>query len=91
MRILDYLMWGMFLISFIISIFTMLVVFGIVWSGWISYFATFLPLEISLAATFFLWGINSIYNTYTKNSKYTFYYSLILGGALLAFVILGIY
>jgi hypothetical protein len=91
MKTLDYTMWFAFIVSFVISILTMLVVFGIVWYGWISPFATFLPLEISLSATFFLWGINSLYNPYTKNSKYTFYYSLILGGILLAFVILGIY
>lgn len=91
MKILDYFMWGMFLVSFIVSIFTMLVVFGIVWAGWISSFATFLPLELSLAATLFLWGINSIYNSYTKNSKYTFYYSLVFGGILLLFVVLGVY
>lgn len=91
MKTLDYLMWSMFIATFIISIFTMLVVFGIVWTGWMSYFATLLPLEISLAATFFIWGMNSVYNIYTKNSKYTLYYSIMLGVTLLVFASLGIY
>jgi hypothetical protein len=91
MKTLDYLMWSMFIATFIISIFTMLVVFGIVWTGWMSYFATLLPLELSLAATFFVWGTNSVYNIYTKNSKYTLYYSLVLGSTLLVFAAFGIY
>lgn len=88
MKFLDYLMWLMFIISLVTSVLTMIVVFGI---SWISSFSTFLPLEISLAATFFLWGINSIYNSYTKDNKLTMFYSFVLGGILLVFVVLGIY
>lgn len=88
MRLLDSLMWLMFLLSLVVSLLTMIVVFGI---RWISPFATFLPLEVSLAATFFVWGLNSIYNNYTRDSKLTMFYSFVLGGILLVFVVLGIY
>lgn len=78
----------MFLITFIITIITMLVLFG---KFYISRFTTFLPLEISLSITFVLWGINSRFNTYTKNSKNSFLYLLILGSILVVFAIMGIY
>lgn len=87
-RIIDWTMWFMFLISFILTILTMLVLFG---KFYISQFTTFLPLEISLSITFILWGINSVFNPYTKNSKNSFFYSLILGSILIGFAILGIY
>lgn len=88
MRLLDILMWIMFAISLGISILTTIVAFGI---KWIRPFATFLPLEISLAATFFIWGLNSIYSHYTRSSKFTMFYTFILGGILLMFVVFGIY
>lgn len=87
-KFIDYLMWLMFAISLVISILTMLVVFGIVYIG---RFSTFLPLEICLSITFFLWGINSTYNSYTRNGKYTAYYYIVMGGMLLAFAALKIY
>lgn len=87
-RILDLGMWFMFLVSLIITTFTMLVLFG---KYYISQFTTFLPLEISLAITFILWGINSNFNPYTKNSKNSFLSSLILGGILIGFAAMGIY
>ncbi|MDF2673001.1 MAG: hypothetical protein K0R09_1266 [Clostridiales bacterium] len=87
-RILDLAMWFMFLISFIFTILTMLVLFG---KFYIGQFTTFLPLEISLSITFLLWGINSHFNPYTKNSKNSFLYSLILGSILVGFAVMGIY
>jgi hypothetical protein len=87
-KILDWIMWFMFLVSFIITILTMLVLFG---KFYISQFTTFLPLEISLSITFVLWGINSCFNPYTKNSKNSVYFSLILGSILIGFAAMGIY
>lgn len=87
-RILDLAMWFMFLISFIITILTILALFGKYYMG---QFTTFLPFEISLSITFILWGINSCFNTYTKNNKNIFLYSLILGGILIGFAAAGIY
>lgn len=87
-RILDWTMWLMFLVSFIFTILTMLVLFG---KFYIVQFTTFLPLEISLSITFVLWGVNSIFNPYTKNSKNSFYYSVILGSILIGFAAMGIY
>jgi hypothetical protein len=80
-------MWGMFVETLAVSIITMVVVFGL---GYIELFSTFLPFEISLAATFFLWGLNSVYNPYMKVVKNTFFYSVILCGVLIVFVSLGI-
>lgn len=88
MKILDGMMWISIAVSFVISILTMLVTFGI---KWIPPFATFMPVEISLAVTFFLWGVNSIYNHYTKDSRITVLYSFLFGGVLLIFVVFGIY
>lgn len=87
-RILDLTMWFMFLISFIFTILTMLVLFG---KFYIIQFTTFLPLEISLSITFLLWGINSHFNPYTRNSKNSFLYSLVLGSILIVFAAMGIY
>lgn len=81
-------MWFMFLITFLITTITMLVLFG---KFYIRQFTTFLPLEISLSVTFLLWGVNSRINTYTKNSKNSFLYSLILGSILAGFALMGIY
>lgn len=88
-KVADYLMWLMFGISLIVSILTLLVLFGT--GVYIELFSTFLPLEISLSSTFILWGINSLINPYTRNSKYTFFYAFILGGGLIVFALLGIY
>lgn len=88
-KVVDYLMWFMFGVSLVISILTMLVLFG---TGiYMELFSTFLPLEISLSATFILWGINSLVNPYTRNSKYTFFYAFVFGGGLIVFTLLGIY
>lgn len=87
-RLLDAVMWFMFLVSFIVTILTILVLYG---KYRITQLTTFLPLEISLSITFILWGINSHFNLYTKNSKNSFLVSLILGGILIGFTILGIY
>lgn len=81
-------MWFMFLASFVITIITMLVLFG---KYYISRFTTFLPIEICLSATFILWGINSYFNSYTKNSKNSILYSFILGSILIGFAVMGIY
>lgn len=88
MRLLDYIMWGSFLLTSIISIFTILVSFGIVY---ISRFATFMPIEVSLALSLMLWGINCIYNPEVKFTKSNFYIALILGGIILMFLMYGIY
>ncbi|WP_027308608.1 hypothetical protein [Caloramator sp. ALD01] len=88
MKLLNYLMWVSFLFTSIISIFTIIVSFGIVY---ISEFSTFIPLEISLSLSLILWGINCRYNQdvcYTKNN---FYISFLLAFILLLFSILGVY
>jgi hypothetical protein len=87
-RVFDWVMWLMFLVSFISALLTMLVVFG---GSYIRQFTTFLPMEISLAATFILWGINSLINPYTRNSKNSFYYAFLFGTILVGFAALGIY
>lgn len=94
MKILDWLMWIMFFISLVISVITILVLFGISYNSAFKYFSTLLPLEVSLASTFFLWGLNSLYSSYMERKKNSFKYSLllfVLGGALLVFVVLGVY
>lgn len=88
-KIIDYFMWFMFGVSLIISMLTMLVLFG---TGiYIEVFSTFLPLEVSLSASFILWGINSLINQYTRNSKYTVFYAFTLGAGLIVFALMGIY
>jgi hypothetical protein len=88
-KVTDYLMWLMFGVSLIISLLTMLVLFG---TGiYIEVFSTFLPLEASLSASFILWGINSLINPYTRNSKYTCIYAFIFSAGLIAFALMGIY
>lgn len=87
-RILDLAMWFMFLASLIITILTMLVLFG---KYYIGSFTTFLPLEISLSLTFIIWGINSQFNPYTRNTKNSFLYALIMGSILIGFAAMGIY
>lgn len=94
MRIFDILMWIMFLISSIVSIITTLVLFGISYGAFLKPFSTMLPLEISLALTFFLWGLNSIYGSYLIDKDNNPKFSIMLfalGGILLIFVIFGIY
>lgn len=81
-------MWFMFLVSFIITTLTMLVLFG---KYYISQFTTFLPLEISLSVTFIIWGISSSFNPYTKHSKNSLLYLIILGSILVGFAAMGIY
>lgn len=88
MRLLDFIMWVSFGITGIISIFTIIVSFGIVY---ISKFSTFVPLEISLAVSLILWGINCRHNEEVCYTKNNFYISFILGALLLIFLILGIY
>lgn len=88
-KVIDFIMWLLFGISFIISILTMLVLFGGI--QYIEAFSTLLPLEISLSSTFILWGFNSMYNPYTRNSKKTPYIWIALGVMLLVFALFGIY
>lgn len=88
MVILNWLMWLMFSSSLIISLITMVVAYGI---KYIPMFATFLPLEISLSLTFFIWGINSRVDPGSANSKRDIYYSIIFGGILIGFAYFRIY
>lgn len=88
LKILDGLMWFMFAVSFVFSVITILVVYGI---RYFPKFVTFYPLEIALALSFFLWGINSLFNPYISHGKYSFYLAFIFGGVLVAFAVMGVY
>lgn len=87
-KFIDLLTWFSFLISLVISFFTMIVVFGIYD---LKLFYTFYPVEISLAVSFFLWGIDNLLNKYTKNSIWTFVTSFIFGTLLIIFMTMGVY
>ena len=92
MKLVDGLMWAMFLISSIFSVITTIVTFGMVeYTKQLRVFTNFLPLEISLSVTLFLWGINSLYSNHGKNSKKTFIVYLSMGVVLLGFVFMGVY
>lgn len=92
MKIIDFFTWIMFLVTSAISIITMIVSFGMVdYSKTLKPFMNFLPLEICLAVTLFLWGINSLYNNYFKNNKKTFFCYLTMGSVLLGFIFMGVY
>lgn len=92
MILVDSVMWFMFLISTIITIITTIVTFGMVeYTKQLSVFMNFLPLEISLSVTLFLWGINRLYSNEGKNNKRSFIIYLIMGGALLGFIFMGVY
>lgn len=88
-KVLDFITWLLFGISLIISILTMLVLFGGI--QYIELFSTLLPLEISLSSTFIIWGFNSIKNPYTRNSKNSPSILIVLGIMLLVFALFGIY
>lgn len=88
LKILDGLMWIAFIISLLFTLVTTIVVYGI---SYIPQFVTFLPLELALAATFFLWGLNSLFNPYISHGKHGFYLSFLLGGILIAFAVMGVY
>ncbi|KMT23271.1 hypothetical protein [Clostridium cylindrosporum] len=90
-RLFDFLTWIMMIVTFVISIFTTIVVFGIAWSNWLSRFSNFMPLEISLAITFFLWGTTSIISLSDKKGKTHGIFSFLFGGVLLVFLILEVY
>lgn len=53
MKVIDALMWIMFTISSVVAMITVLVLFGISYNNLLKIFSTMLPLEISLALTFF--------------------------------------
>lgn len=89
-RLIDWIMWLTFLITFIIALLTMIVAFGIQYSG-LEMFATFLPLELSLGGTLILWGINSFLNPYLRHGKSSIFFLSILGVILLLFARYGIY
>jgi uncharacterized membrane protein len=89
-RFIDGIMWLMFLATFIISILTMTVTFGIQYTG-LEFFATLLPLEISLGTTLVFWGINSVINPYLRHGRGSIYLLITLGAVLLAFVKIGLY
>lgn len=92
MKIIDGLTWMMFFVSSILSIITIIVTFGMVeYTKQLRVFTNLLPLEISLSATLFLWGINCLYNTYSKNGKKAFFRYFIMGLILLGFIFMGVY
>lgn len=90
-RILDCLTWIMMIVTFVVSIFTMIVIFGIAWNDLLSPFIHFLALEICLAATLFLWGITSIISVYDRKSRKYGFFSIIFGGILVVFIGFGLY
>jgi hypothetical protein len=92
MEITEGLMWVMILISSIFSVITTIVTFGMVeYTKQLRIFTNFLPLEISLSITLFLWGVNSLYRNHGKSSKRTFIVYLIMGVILLGFIFMGVY
>lgn len=92
MKTVDGLMWVMFLISSIFSVITTIVTFGMVeYTKQLSIFTNFLPLEISLSITLFLWGVSSLYSYDGKSNKKTFIVYLIMSIVLLGFIFMGVY
>jgi hypothetical protein len=92
MKIIDFFMWLMFLVSSAVSVITMIVTFGMIdYSKTLKPFMNFMPIEICLSITLFLWGINSLYNNYTKASKKIFFYYFVMGTILLGFIFMGVY
>lgn len=94
MKIYDMIVWAMFGVSSAISVLTTLVIFGMIdYSGPVKLFGNFMPLEISLAITLFLWGIRSLYrnsNHKSKNKK-TFFCYLLMSVLTLFFVFQHVY
>lgn len=90
-KCLDFITWVMMVITFIISILTMIVVFGIAWNDFLAYFWNFKLLEICLAISLFLWGITSIIGIQDKKAKRHGFYSIVFGGILMVFLSLGVY
>lgn len=92
LKIINFLVWFMILISSIISIITMVVSFGMIeYSNFLKPFTNLMLLEISLSITLFLWAINSLYNSYSKQSKKTFFYYLVMSGIFTFFIFYGVY
>jgi hypothetical protein len=89
-RFIDWTMWLMFFVTFIISLLTMIVAFGIQYTG-LELFATLLPLEISLGGALVLWGLNSFLNPYLRHGKSSIFILSLLGVILLAFARYGVY
>lgn len=89
-KLIDWTMWLMFFVTFIIAILTMIVAFGLQYTG-LEIFATFLPLELSLGGTLILWGINSFINPYLRHGKSSIYFLSFLGVIMLFFARFGIY
>lgn len=88
---LDFLTWIMMVVTFIVSILTMIVVFGIGLNDFLVNFMTFMPLEISLAVTLFLWGITSIIGMQDKKAKKHGFYSIVFGSILIICLSFGVY
>ncbi|EYE87832.1 hypothetical protein Q428_11185 [Fervidicella metallireducens AeB] len=88
MKILDYLTWIMFIFSLLLTLCTIIVLFGLAYMPALS---SLKPLQISLAVTFFMWGVNNLYNNYAEDGKKNFFYCTIIAGIFLVFVVLGIY
>lgn len=92
MKINNIIMWLMFLVTSIVSVITMVVSFGMVeYSRSLKLFMNFLPLEICLSATLFLWGLNNLYNNYSTNGKKNFFYYVVMSSVLLVFIFQGVY
>lgn len=94
MKIFEWATWIMFGISFVISVITILVLFGLLYASPIKPFTTLKPFEVSLAVTLFMWGIDSIYASYVKKSKSQVKFSILLlifSGITLTFMLLGVY
>lgn len=88
MKIADCVMWSSFLVTGVISIFTIIVSFGIVY---ISSFANFMLLEVSLAISFLIWGICGLINPDVNFTKQNFYLSCGISAVFLLFLMFGIY
>lgn len=94
MKVFEWATWIMFGISFVISLITTLVLFGLLYASPIKAFTTLKPFEVSLAVTLFMWGINSLYSSYIKKNKSQVKFSILLfifSGITLVFMLLGVY
>ncbi|MEG0370942.1 MAG: hypothetical protein RR645_01455 [Clostridium sp.] len=86
-KVLDFLTWFMLIVTFVVSILTMIVVFGI---AWISNFYTFEILEICLAITLLLWGTTSI-KLHDKKAKFHGICSFLFAGVFIIFLMFKVY
>lgn len=90
-KVLDFFTWVMMLITFVISVLTTIVVFGVIRDVILYPFINFYLLEISLSITLFLWGVTTLLEMKGKTAKKHGVYSIIFGIILMVFFVFKIY